>query len=109
MTVSAIRRQQFFHLHLPKHSSSLFLVYESGDDITPCLADKKRTLFLSNHLSPEDICLTIDFFNSRTIRDVMWVSFEPIKFSPMGLVLNIRGDFFLKQVNSVIFPSYMFV
>lgn len=71
-----------------------------GDDITPCLSGNARTLIISNHTNPEDIYLALDFLNYRDVmpRNIMWASFDPMKYVPVGWILKFRDDFFLKQV-----------
>lgn len=99
-----VRREErifFFQLKFIQLFLCLKTVFETGDDITPCLSGNARTLFLSNHVNPEDIFLALDLLNSRPMlpKNIMWASFEPMKYVPVGIILQMRNDFFLKQVS----------
>lgn len=79
-----------------------------GDDITPCVAENARTLFISNHIDTDDIFLQHDFINSKLkmASSVMWLPVERLKYLPPGFYMKLRKDFFIKNVNICVIFQY---
>lgn len=73
-------------------------VVETGDDINTILDE--GVLLIANHQSTADVPAMMNVMHSKVklAKQVMWIIDSTFKYTHFGLVSNLRGDFFIKQV-----------